>query len=71
MSTPKNPSNGFERKVPERGPDRERPFPTASLFLGIAAALIALWLLATGLSQLLEISGQPASHTNIEAGPAK
>lgn len=54
--------------TPDNRPPRPKPFPTASVFFGIAVALIALWLLAGGLSQLL---GTPEPGNRIEAGPTK
>jgi len=38
---------------------KPRPFPSTSTFFGIAAAMIALWLLASGLGQLFGPAGQP------------
>ncbi len=55
--------------TPHDQPPEPKPFPTASVFFGIAVALIALWLLAGGLSQLLGTSYPPSN--NIEAGPSK
>lgn len=55
--------------TPDDQPPKPKPFPTASVFFGIAVALIALWLLAGGLSQLLGTPEQPSNH--IEAGPTK
>lgn len=55
--------------TPDNRPPRPKPFPTASVFFGIAVALIALWLLAGGLSQLLGTSNLPSN--SIEAGPTK
>ncbi|WP_246693380.1 MULTISPECIES: hypothetical protein [unclassified Mesorhizobium] len=47
------------------------PFPTMSTFLGLAGAMIALWLLAYGLPHLFSASDQSAPHTNTEAGASK
>jgi len=48
------------------------PFPTLSTFLGIAAAMIALWLLAYGLPHLLSASDHhPVPSNNSEAGTSK
>ncbi|WP_246677503.1 hypothetical protein [Mesorhizobium sp. B2-3-12] len=57
-------------------PDPEKeglppPFPTMSTFLGLAGAMIALWLLAYGLPHLFSASGHPVPHTNTEAGASK
>lgn len=46
-------------------------FPTLSTFLGLAAAMIALWLLAYGLPHLFPASDQSVPHINIEAGASK
>ncbi|MBZ9996570.1 hypothetical protein [Mesorhizobium sp. BH1-1-4] len=57
-------------------PDPEKeglppPFPTMSTFLGLAGAMIALWLLAYGLPHLFSASDHPVPHTNTEAGASK
>ena len=48
------------------------PFPSTSTFFGIAAAMLALWLLASGLGQFF---GQPDSvdaiHSDIVPGPPR
>ncbi|QND56669.1 hypothetical protein [Mesorhizobium huakuii] len=47
------------------------PFPTMSTFLGLAAAMIALWLLAYGLPHLFPASDHPVPSNNSEAGASK
>ncbi|MBZ9795064.1 hypothetical protein [Mesorhizobium sp. ES1-4] len=47
------------------------PFPTMSTFLGLAAAMIALWLLAYGLPHLFPAYEQTVPSTNTEAGASK
>ncbi|TPM32965.1 hypothetical protein FJ958_09435 [Mesorhizobium sp. B2-3-5] len=47
------------------------PFPTASTFLGLAAVMIVLWLLAYGLPHLLQAPDRPVPHNNTEAGASK
>ncbi|MFI0847080.1 hypothetical protein ACH196_24065 [Mesorhizobium sp. IMUNJ23232] len=56
------------RPPPDEGDETPPTFPTASTFLLMAIALIALWLLAGGLPHLL---GWPDTHTRIEAGASK
>ncbi|WP_258052247.1 hypothetical protein [Mesorhizobium sp. INR15] len=61
-----------ERDPADRGKDeRPPPFPTMSTFLGIAAAMIALWLLAYGLPHLLSASDRSVPPNNTEAGSSK
>ncbi|KAA3445941.1 hypothetical protein C7I87_31145 [Mesorhizobium sp. SARCC-RB16n] len=47
------------------------PFPTMSTFLGLAAAMIALWLLAYGLPHLFSAHEQTVPSINTEAGASK
>jgi len=51
------------------------PFPSTSTFFGIAAAMLALWLLASGLGQSSNPSGQSnaaeAIHPGIVPGPRR
>jgi hypothetical protein len=47
------------------------PFPTLSTFLGIAAVMFVIWLLASGLPHLLSSSDRSATPNNIEAGASK
>jgi hypothetical protein len=42
---------------------KARPFPSTSTFFGIAAAMIALWLLASGLGQLFD---PPARSSSVD-----
>ncbi|TPI23849.1 hypothetical protein FJW08_30415 [Mesorhizobium sp. B3-2-1] len=67
--------NNKRRNVRHRAdPEKEGmppPFPTLSTFLGLAAAMIALWLLAYGLPHLFPASDQSVPRINIEAGASK
>jgi hypothetical protein len=56
------------RPRPENKPEQPRPFPTASTFIAIALALIALWLVAGGLPKLM---GWPEPSHSIEAGASR
>ncbi|GLS35993.1 hypothetical protein GCM10010869_15820 [Mesorhizobium tianshanense] len=47
------------------------PFPTISTFLGIAAVMIVIWLLASGLPHLLSASDRAAPSNNIDTGATK
>ncbi|MBZ9884931.1 hypothetical protein LB535_21525 [Mesorhizobium sp. CA10] len=58
--------------APDDGRDEKpRPFPTLSTFLGMAAALFVLWLLATGLPHLLPKSEHPAPSNITDTGTQK
>jgi hypothetical protein len=50
---------------------RPRPFSAAAAYLLMAAAFIALWLLATGLPEFLQIQSEQHSRTSIDAGDQK
>ncbi len=54
---------------PERE-DKPRPFPTLSTFLGMAAVLLVLWLLASALPHLFPTTEHPAP-SNIDTGANK
>jgi hypothetical protein len=47
------------------------PFPTISTFLGIAAVMIVIWLLAYGPPHFFSASEQPVPSNNTEAGTSK
>ncbi|TIT01053.1 MAG: hypothetical protein E5W72_05175 [Mesorhizobium sp.] len=47
------------------------PFPTMSTFLGIAAVMIVIWLLAYGLPHLLSASDRSVPSNNIDTGATK
>ncbi|MGX9143411.1 hypothetical protein [Mesorhizobium sp. 128a] len=51
--------------------EKPRPFPTLSTFLGMAAVLIVLWLLATGLPHLLPKTEHPAPSNITDTGSQK
>lgn len=58
--------------APDNGRDEKpRPFPTLSTFLGMAAALFVLWLLAVGLPHLFPKAEHPAPSTKIDTGAQK
>lgn len=57
---------------PDNGRDeRPRPFPTLSTFLGMAAVLFVLWLLAVGLPRLFPKTEQPAPSNITDTGAQK
>lgn len=47
------------------------PFPTVSTFLGIAAVMIVIWLLAYGPPHLFSASDRSAPSNNIDTGATK
>lgn len=47
---------------------KRKPFPNAATFMGIALALIVLWLLAGGLPKIM---GWPVHPANTEAGASR
>ena len=47
------------------------PFPTLSTFLGIAAVMIVIWLLAYGPPHLFSASDRSAPSNNIDTGATK
>ncbi|WP_245460893.1 MULTISPECIES: hypothetical protein [unclassified Mesorhizobium] len=52
----------------EEGPP---PSPTLSTFLGLAAVMLVLWLLAYGPPHLFSASDHPVPSNNTEAGASK
>ncbi|RWE66377.1 hypothetical protein [Mesorhizobium sp.] len=64
----------IRRKIRHRA-DQKRatppPFPTMSTFFGIAAVMIVIWLLASGLPHLLSASDRSAPSNNIDTGATK
>ncbi|MBN9553000.1 MAG: hypothetical protein J0H31_30140 [Alphaproteobacteria bacterium] len=65
---PHQPGDG----APDNGrDDKPRPFPTLSTFLGMAAVLLVLWLLATGLPHLFPKTEHPAPSDAIDTGAQK
>ncbi|CDX16146.1 conserved hypothetical protein [Mesorhizobium plurifarium] len=58
--------------APDNGKDEKpRPFPTLSTFLGMAAVLFVLWLLATGLPHLFPKTEHPAPSNITDTGAQK
>ena len=58
--------------APDNGRDEEpRPFPTLSTFLGMAAVLFVLWLLAVGLPHLFPKAEQLAPSNITDTGAQK
>ncbi|WP_292194792.1 hypothetical protein [Mesorhizobium sp.] len=58
--------------APDNGRDEKpRPFPTLSTFLGMAAVLFVLWLLATGLPHLFPKTERPAPSNITDTGAQK
>lgn len=53
------------------GGERPRPFPTLSTFLGMAAVLFVLWLLASGLPHLFPKTVHPAPSNITDTGASK
>lgn len=67
-SDPHQPGDGG----PDNGRDEKpRPFPTLSTFLGMAAVLLVLWLLAAGLPRLLPKTEHPAPSNITDTGASK
>ena len=62
---------GDRREPAEGGHEKPRPFPTLSTFLGMAAVLLVLWLLATGLPHLLPKTEHPAPSNITDTGAQK
>ncbi|TPI17288.1 hypothetical protein FJW06_01715 [Mesorhizobium sp. B4-1-3] len=58
--------------APDDGRDEKpRPFPTLSTFLGMAAALLVLWLLAVGLPHLFPRTEHPGPSNIADTGAQK
>ncbi|AZO76010.1 MAG: hypothetical protein E5V92_06790 [Mesorhizobium sp.] len=58
--------------APDNGRDEKpRPFPTLSTFLGMAAVLFVLWLLASGLPHLFRKTERPAPSNITDTGAQK
>lgn len=58
--------------TPSDGRDEKpRPFPTLSTFLGMAAVLFVLWLLASGLPHLFPAAVHPAPSNITDTGDSK
>ncbi|WP_246687611.1 hypothetical protein [Mesorhizobium sp. B3-1-7] len=51
--------------------EKPRPFPTLSTFLGMAAVLFVLWLLAIGLPRLFPKTEHPAPSNITDTGAQK
>ncbi|RWN27537.1 MAG: hypothetical protein EOR97_26215 [Mesorhizobium sp.] len=67
--------NAMRRKVGHRDDHRKEerppPFPTLSTFLGLAAVMLVLWLLAYGPPHFLSASNHRVPPNNTEAGASK
>ncbi|RWC33130.1 MAG: hypothetical protein EOS27_04720 [Mesorhizobium sp.] len=67
--------NTIRRKISHRGDHRKEerppPFPTMSTFLGLAAVMLVLWLLAYGPPHFFSASDHPLPSNNTEAGASK
>ncbi|WP_136618588.1 MULTISPECIES: hypothetical protein [Mesorhizobium] len=67
--------NTMRRKTSDRGDhgkeERPPPFPTLSTFLGLAAVMLVLWLLAYGPPHFFSASDHPVPSNNTEAGASK
>lgn len=48
-----------------------KPFPTASTLLGLAAIMIVLWLLASGLPHFFGTTDEPVSRSTFDTGASK
>ena len=53
------------------GDEKPRPFPTLSTFLGMAAVLFVLWLLASALPHLFPKTKHPAPSNITDTGASK
>ncbi|MER9136867.1 hypothetical protein NKI20_11225 [Mesorhizobium sp. M0830] len=51
--------------------ERPPPFPTLSTFLGLAAVMLVLWLLAYGPPHFFSASDHRVPSNNTEAGASK
>ncbi|AZO66210.1 MULTISPECIES: hypothetical protein [unclassified Mesorhizobium] len=58
-------------RADRKGEATPPPFPTMSTFLGIAAVMIVIWLLAYGLPHLLSASDRSVPSNNIDTGATK
>jgi len=56
---------------PDDRNETPRPFPTLTTFLGMAAVLFVLWLLASGLPRLFPRTEQPAPSNITDTGASK
>ncbi|MBB6413213.1 hypothetical protein [Mesorhizobium sangaii] len=67
--------SNMRRKVSHSGDhgkeERPPPFPTMSTFLGLAAVMLVLWLLAYGPPHFFSASEHPVPSNNTEAGASK
>ncbi|TIU68027.1 MAG: hypothetical protein E5W13_30770 [Mesorhizobium sp.] len=61
----------IRHRADQKGEATPPPFPTMSTFLGIAAVMIVIWLLASGLPHLLSASDRSAPSNNIDTGATK
>jgi hypothetical protein len=66
----------IKRRIARRRANRKAeatppPFPTMSTFLGIAAVMIVIWLLAYGLPHLLSAPDRSVPSNHIDTGVPK
>ena len=62
---------GHQRPTDPERDEKPRPFPTLSTFLGMAAVLFLLWLLAVGLPHLFPPTEHPAPSNISDTGAIK
>jgi len=60
-----------DRPPDDGGDEKPRPFPTLSTFLGMAAVLFVLWLLASALPHLFPKTEHPAPSNITDTGASK
>ena len=71
MSWFKNTRRNVERRTDKEGERIPPPFPTVSTFLGIAAAMIVIWLLVYGPPHLPSASDRSVPANTIDTGANK
>jgi hypothetical protein len=62
---------GIRHRADQEGEPPPPPFPTLSTFLGIAAVMIVIWLLAYGPPHLFSASDRSVPTNNIDTGATK
>ncbi|UVK40535.1 hypothetical protein LHFGNBLO_002007 [Mesorhizobium sp. AR10] len=71
MSWFKNMRRNVRPRADHEGEPTPPPFPTVSTFLGIAAVMIVIWLLAYGPPHFFSASDRSAPSNNIDTGATK
>jgi len=71
MSWFKNTRRNVERRTDKEGERIPPPFPTVSTFLGIAAAMIVIWLLVYGPPRLPSASDRSVPANSSDTGATK